>query len=141
VLDGWTVDVVGGTGPGFMLDGPPDAGLELGLGLPFPLPSYGLLPLGGLAAGVFDVVGFGETTDGGAGVLLEGLGPAFAGGGWVGKGVDVELPGPESSPEPGTVFCGGPAGELEAGIELELLGTESPPGAGIVFCEGPAGEL
>jgi hypothetical protein len=109
VLDGWIVDVVGGTGPGFMLEGLPDAGLELGLGLPLPLPSYVLLPPGGLAgAGVFVVVGFGEATDGGAGVLLEGLGPAFAGGGWVG----AELPGPESSLEAGKVFCGGLAGEL-----------------------------
>lgn len=113
VLDGWIVDVVGGTGPGFMLEGLPDAGLELGLGLPLPLPSYGSLPPGGLAgAGVFVVMGFGEAADGGAGVLLEGLGPAFAGGGWVGNGVDAELPGPESSPEAGKVFCGVLAGEL-----------------------------
>lgn len=60
---------------------------------------------------MFDVVGFGEATDGGAGVSLAGLGSAFAGG-WVGKGVGVELLVSESSPEAGMVFCEGLADEL-----------------------------
>ena len=61
---------------------------------------------------MFDVVGLGGATDGEAGLLLEGLGFAFAGGCWVGRGADVELPGAESSLDGGMVFCGGLAGEL-----------------------------
>jgi len=116
VLDGCVVDVVGGTAPGFVLAGLPGVGLELGLefglgselglGLPFPL-YESLLLLGGLAgAGGFDVMGFGGVTDDGAGVLLEGLEPEFEEGGSVGKGVDIELLGVESSPEGGVVFGG-----------------------------------
>jgi hypothetical protein len=82
MLDGLVMDVVGKTDAGSMLAGPPEAGLKLGLGLRlglgFPFPLFAsLLPLEGLAgAGLFSNMGFGEVTDGGAGVVLEAGGSA-----------------------------------------------------------------
>jgi hypothetical protein len=82
MLDGLVMDVVGRMDAGFMLDGPPEAGLKLGLGLrlglelPFPL-FASLLSLEGLAgAGLFDSMGFREVTVGGVGVVLEAGGSA-----------------------------------------------------------------
>ena len=115
MLDGSIVAVVGEMAPGPMLEGLPEAGLELGLGLPFPFSLYvpllpPWLPLVGLeGAGVFDVIGVGGVTGGGVGLVLEGLGASFEGG-WLGRGEDRELPGTVLSPEGGTELGGGPAG-------------------------------
>lgn len=119
---------VGETDPGSLLEGPPDAGLELGLGFPFPYPPYGPLPpMGELAGGgELDITGFGGVTDGGAGVVVvvvvEELGPPFEECGGLDKGVDVEPLGGVPSPEAGVRVGGGLARELEGGgIELELV--------------------
>ena len=124
--------------------GPPDIGLEFGLGLAFP--SAPLSPLAGLAgaagglagAGELDAMGFQEVPDGGTGVVLEEL-ESIAAGICIGIGGDPEPLGTGASPEADMVLGGGLAGELEAGIheEPDAMGFQEVPdgGAGVVLEE------